>query len=288
MADGDQKEYGFGGAPILALEQLLRLDAVGAVAFFGVEVELARAFGKRDFAAVHFLRRESARMAPWTQTRGSKCYDIGSIIGDPSDALDSVVMLGSFLQSRGCRPVAVGLDHTVSYAHALALSSRDVIYVYFDAHFDLGLHHYPTTINNGNFVGSLLSSGRFSSIINVGARCWTTYDPAYHDVRGFRTIRFNTPSQTLDELAILRERTIYVSMDSDILDPAFVPNVANPEPFGLMPLDLLSICSWLGENCTVVGADLSELLSCESGSSPAIFMRCIHALFDKQARRTWT
>ena len=57
----------------------------------------------------------------------------------------------------------------------------------------------------------------------------------------------------LDELP---ER-VYVSLDMDVIDPAYAPAVGNPEPFGLTPLEVQKVLQTLGER--MVGFDLVEV-----------------------------
>ena len=50
---------------------------------------------------------------------------------------------------------------------------------------------------------------------------------------------------------------VYISLDLDVLDPAFSPGLSHPEPGGFSTRELISIIQKL--NCEVVGADIVEL-----------------------------
>jgi arginase family enzyme len=49
---------------------------------------------------------------------------------------------------------------------------------------------------------------------------------------------------------------VYLSIDLDVLDPAFAPGVSHPEPGGLSSRDVISIIQSLRSN--VVGCDIVE------------------------------
>jgi arginase family enzyme len=276
---------GFGGAPVRALESIAE---AGAGCFVGIDRELSRAFGTPNDGAAVFIRRRSARMAPWAEharTMGHRpAYDVGVLRGAPVELRDDLITLGARLRGLGHVPVAIGCDHTSSYALALGVaSSAPVAYVYFDAHLDLGLHlgEDPSAqrLHNGNFVGALCRSDGITEVINVGARAWSTHAQCYRDEAGVRVIEASSREAIVHALEPLRGRDVHVSVDADVLDPAWMPNVCCPEPFGLEPRVLLEVLGWLGRACRVRGADFSELVADEGrGYTAEIAMRCMHEL----------
>jgi len=50
---------------------------------------------------------------------------------------------------------------------------------------------------------------------------------------------------------------VYLSLDLDVLDPAFAPGISHHEPGGFTSRELISIIQ--GLNCQIVGADIVEL-----------------------------
>jgi agmatinase len=275
---------GFGGAAVRALKDLPEQSS-GDACIFGIDSEICRMFGASNKGAAAFIRKSSARMHPWTRRERPGATDIGLLRGRPQQLMEECIRLGAGLSARGFVPVAVGCDHTFSYAHALGTCrDRRATYLYFDAHLDLGLHddRRVPPLHNGNFIAALVSSGRFDRVVNVGARSWSTHDEAYAGEMGVTVLR----APALEELAFLRGSDVYVSIDTDVLDPAFVPNTCCREPFGLTPRELLSMLSWVGQNCRVVGVDLSELVpDAEATHTAEIAMRCVHELLIKKGER---
>jgi len=59
------------------------------------------------------------------------------------------------------------------------------------------------------------------------------------------------------DLVVEADGPIYVSIDLDVLDPAFAPGVSHPEPGGLSTRDVIGLVQRL--RGPVVGADVVEL-----------------------------
>ena len=53
---------------------------------------------------------------------------------------------------------------------------------------------------------------------------------------------------------------MFLSVDVDVLDPAFAPGTGTPEPGGMTSSDLLWACREIGANIELVGADVVEVL----------------------------
>ena len=71
---------------------------------------------------------------------------------------------------------------------------------------------------------------------------------------------------------------LYVSIDLDVLDPAFAPGVGNPEAVGITSRELYEmICSL--ERQKIIAADIVELCpTFDNGSTAAIAARLMSAI----------
>ena len=76
-----------------------------------------------------------------------------------------------------------------------------------------------------------------------------------HDVRerGIREIVEET-------VAIVGERPVFLSVDVDVLDPAFAPGTGTPEPGGMTSADLLWACREVASRTRIVGMDVVEVI----------------------------
>jgi agmatinase len=83
-----------------------------------------------------------------------------------------------------------------------------------------------------------------------------------HDVRdrGIRAV-------LADALAVLGEGPTFVTVDIDVLDPAFAPGTGTPEPGGLTTVELLWAVREAASRLELVGADLVEVIPTAVGSA---------------------
>jgi agmatinase len=71
---------------------------------------------------------------------------------------------------------------------------------------------------------------------------------------------------------------MYVSIDLDVLDPAFAPGVGNPEAVGITSRELYDMICAL-EDKHIVAADIVELCpDFDNGSTAAIAARLMSAI----------
>jgi agmatinase len=55
----------------------------------------------------------------------------------------------------------------------------------------------------------------------------------------------------------LRGKQIYLTLDIDVVDPAYAPGTSTPEPFGLTPTDVLEIIETFSPQ--LIGCDITEV-----------------------------
>jgi agmatinase len=91
----------------------------------------------------------------------------------------------------------------------------------------------------------------FEWMLEQGMR-WHTMQEIWE--RGFRAVMADAVAEALDACAKL-----YVSVDIDVLDPAFAPGTGTPEPGGIPTSDLLRLVRQLCRDHDVVGVDVVEV-----------------------------
>jgi agmatinase len=67
--------------------------------------------------------------------------------------------------------------------------------------------------------------------------------------------------------AIAGDGPTFLSVDIDVLDPAFAPGTGTPEPGGMTSGDLLRACRTLASRLRIVGMDLVEVIPTAVGSA---------------------
>jgi agmatinase len=63
------------------------------------------------------------------------------------------------------------------------------------------------------------------------------------------------------------EGPTWLSVDIDVLDPAFAPGTGTPEPGGMTSAELLLACRLLAQRLEIAGAEVVEVIPTAVGSA---------------------
>jgi agmatinase len=170
----------------------------------------------------------------------------------------------------GRKVIAIGGDHTVALPmlRSVAREHGQVALVHFDAHLDTWDTYFDAPVTHGTifrraFEESLLVEDHS---VHVGIRGPIYGQADLDDDRrfGFRTVR----ASDIDTLGVdgtiqaILERVadlpVYLSIDIDVLDPAFAPGTGTPEAGGLSSRELLRVLRGL-TSVNLVGGDVVEV-----------------------------
>jgi agmatinase len=164
-------------------------------------------------------------------------------------------------------PVTIGGEHTITLGIMKGL--RDVAsttaIVSFDAHLDLRDEFLGLKLSHTTFMRRIKEEANKLQIIEVGTRAVCKKELDYAEKAGIeffttQQIRTEGSKQIAEKLKekLAEYERIYLSVDMDVLDPAYAPAVQNPEPEGLEPYCLLDIlCSICDRR--VIGFDIVEI-----------------------------
>jgi agmatinase len=164
-------------------------------------------------------------------------------------------------------PVAIGGEHTVTLGilKGYGERARETAVVSFDAHLDLRKEFLGSKLNHTSFMRYINEEVKPAKIIEVGTRSVCKDELKYAKKEGITLISTQQIKkegitqiiQSLKEQLAQYEKT-YLTVDMDVVDPAFAPAVQNPEADGISTSDLLDmVCSICDER--VVGFDILEI-----------------------------
>jgi arginase len=184
--------------------------------------------------------------------------------------------------------VVVGGDCAVSAAAvAHAAGKGEVALVWFDAHPDL---NSPGTSPSGAFAGMVLRSIVDDGVIPAGrvtlagARSWDPGEEAYaaeQGIRAFSVDELADPAALVEAVAATGATSVYLHVDLDVLDPAELGGLLDPEPFGLASTALIAAIKALTAKLPLAGATIAAYApSSEAGrddDAPTI-LRIVGAL----------
>lgn len=170
-----------------------------------------------------------------------KLHDSGDlhVTGDATETLKRTRQVVKELLKAKRVPAVIGGEHTITLGTTRAIGSN-VGVIDFDAHLDLRNEYMNQTISHTTFMRRISEQVKPAKIVEVGTRavCREELDYAKKADVSFITaqqIRSNGVEQVSRKIAKMLSdvKKIYLTVDLDVLDPAFAPAVQNPEPDGL-------------------------------------------------------
>lgn len=197
-------------------------------------------------------------------------HDAGDlhISTDTRKTVDMVKLVVADILEAGKMPVAIGGEHTVTLGIAKGLGAKatKTAIVSFDAHLDLRSEFQGLDLSHTTFMQLINEEVKPARIIEVGTRSVSKDELAYAKKAGIDFITSNQIQKEGSE-KIAKElkkklapyENVYLTVDMDVLDPAFAPAVQNPEPEGITTTALLDIVCELCDK-RVVGFDVLEVV----------------------------
>lgn len=156
-------------------------------------------------------------------------------------------------------PIFLGGEHLVSYPLIKPFCAKypDLRVVHFDAHADLRLDYYGESNSHATVmrkVAQLLGPKRVYQFgIHSGTREEFTFAKEYTHL-----VIEDVLEPLKAALPELKGKPVYVSLDIDVVDPAFAPGTGTPEAGGCTSKEILKAIHALRE-LNVVGFDLVEV-----------------------------
>ena len=205
--------------------------------------------------------------------------DAPVIPADPKRSHAAIEALVRQVAKAGTIPIVLGGDHSIAEPDIRAVASvhGPLGLIHFDTHTDTGTEVFGVERSHGTPMYRLVEQGHVdpSRYVQIGLRgywpgpvelAWQADRGIasffMHDVRelGIRDV----VERTLERVAA---GPVFVSVDVDVLDPAFAPGTGTPEPGGMTSADLLWACRTVAAGVQLVGADLVEVIPTEIGSA---------------------
>ena len=195
-----------------------------------------------------------------------KIHDLGDlhIAGEVDETLKRLELVTKDLLKAKKIPIYIGGEHTITLG-VMRSVGENVALVSFDAHLDMRNEYMGLTTSHTTFMRRINEQINPHKILEIGTRavCKEELDYAKKSNTQFLTvqrIRRDGVEKTTEKIDTLLADCdkIYLTIDMDVLDPAFAPAVQNPEPDGL---DTPLFLDLLGKVCDhrIVAFDLVEV-----------------------------
>ena len=190
--------------------------------------------------------------------------------------IDMVRKTTSELKDSSNQLIILGGEHSLTYGSYMSYP-KDTGYVVFDAHYDLRNEYAGTKLSHAAYLRRIIEERGSENIIHVGARAYVKEELEFlteHDVKTISDseIRMGNGPKLLQKMTEKFEN-LYVSIDLDVLDPAFAPGVGNPEAIGITSRELYDMIVSL-KNSHIKAADIVELNpTFDNGSTASLAAR---------------
>lgn len=189
-------------------------------------------------------------------------YDAGDValpFGNVFESLQRIENVAAEIFAQRKFPLFIGGEHLVSYPVVKACyhQYRDLVVLHFDAHADLRREFEGEEESHATVmykVAELLGSKRLYQFgIRSGIK--EEFEYARENTHLFVDEIFPALSKAVAEIG---ESPVYVSLDIDVVDPAFAPGTGTPEPGGCTVREIIAAVQAM-KQLRVVGMDLVEV-----------------------------
>jgi len=215
------------------------------------------------------LNIETCSLRTGMDVEDLKIHDLGDlhVFTDTSKTIDTLASVIKDIVEADKTPVTIGGEHTITLGvmKGFGRKASEMAIVDFDAHLDLRNEYLGLKLSHTTFMRRINETAKPAKIFEVGTRAVCKEELAYAKKAGIelfttQQIRKEGVQQITKQLKsrLAKFKSIYVTVDMDFLDPAYVPAVQNPEADGLEMHVLLDILEATLDK-RVVGFDVLEI-----------------------------
>lgn len=257
------------------LDEVERADVaiVGVPFDSGVSYRPGARFGPAHVRTSSKLLRNYNAVQDVEPFADQQVADAGDIACNPFDIQDAIKQIDEgvrgVLDTSG-KLVTIGGDHTIALPLLRVMHEMhgEIAVVHLDAHLDTWDTYFGAPLTHGTPFRRASEEGLIdkTASMHVGIRgpLYSRQDLTDDQVLGFQVIG----AHDMDDMgwrgaveqirARVGDRPTYVSLDIDVLDPAYAPGTGTPEAGGLTSRELLNILRSFGQ-LNLVGADIVEV-----------------------------
>ncbi len=195
-------------------------------------------------------------------------FDAGNLTFEfaaPRAPLELIEQTAQSWLEQGRRLLAIGGEHSITppIVRAMLSACPELCVVQFDAHSDLRDEFLGERECHATAMRRVLDVVPRERLFQLGIRSFAGADElTAPNLYPFDVLK---PVQTV--VRQLGARPVYLTLDLDVIDPAFMPEVQTPQPGGCSFRELAEALALFG-SATVVGADIVEF--CPRGHQPGV------------------
>jgi len=241
------------------------------VVFVGVPLDITSSYRSGYRFGPARIREASANLETYLMAAGLDVFerlnisDLGDLKVTPTDLKatgERILRTVQRIKGDEKMPVLLGGEHTLTYFAAQAFD--DVFVVQLDAHRDLRDEYLGDKICHATVMRRVLDFLPPERLVQVGVRSCSKEEAEF--ARDAKILAYSSEQVIDDASRIIAEvrklvgkARVYLTIDLDVLDPAFAPGVATPEPGGPSTVEISRLVRELGK-LNIWAFDVVELV----------------------------
>ena len=242
-------------------------DTAGVIVL-PVPFELSTSYVKGTEKGPGAILNASAYMELYDEELDSEPYQLGihtayslSAAKNPKAWLKTISSKVTEILNKNKFPVILGGEHTITPGAVKGFQKygiKNLSVLQLDAHADLRKNYEGNKLSHA-CVGKRIAET--CHLTQVGIRSLSKKEAEFSKNSAIRQFYASTSlnNNTLNKITSSLTKNVYITIDLDVFDPAFVPAVGTPEPGGLNWYEVLKILRSVASKKNIVGFDVVEL-----------------------------
>ena len=167
--------------------------------------------------------------------------DITFPFGNAERSLEIIREYVSMLLDEGKFPLGLGGEHLVSWPIIQALHEKydDFVLIHIDAHADLREEYEGEPLSHSTPIRKACHLIGPENVYSFGIRSGMREEFLYAKQSGMYMAKYDVVEPLKEMLPKIGKRKVYVTIDIDVLDPAFAPGTGTAEAGGITSKELL-------------------------------------------------
>ena len=198
--------------------------------------------------------------------------DAGCIPADPHASHKAIRESVRNICGAKAVPIVLGGDHSISFPAIAAVAEHhdDLAVVHFDTHADTADENWDVKYAHGTPFRRIVDSGAVSGdkLIQIGLRGGWPWEEEWSWMRSVG-VRWHRMEEVIEKgidsvmssvlMEVGKAKNVYISVDIDVLDPAYAPGTGTPEPGGMTTWQLMRAVRMVALEKGFVGMDVVEV-----------------------------
>lgn len=236
----------------------------GPFTIIGIPLDLSTSYRPGTRFAPVAIREASYGLEEYDLLGGGDLHNIrfadkGDLLlsGSIEKAVEEIKEAIKYLLDSGSLPVIIGGEHLITYPVVDILSQKfkEIYIVTLDAHADMRDEYNGLRLSHATVMRRISEIIPPQRIFQFGIRSGSREEAEYYRSSGI----YYSPQPPSEEFFKgLKDKDVYISIDIDVLDPAYSPGTGTPEPCGWRPEQILSFLRSL-KGIRLSGFDIVEV-----------------------------